>query len=79
MAEANIPMVWHLNDTDPENVYYELIYNGGDGKFDDLLVRIAAAEVTERVARAKLIEMAFNKAREKGLDTTRLRFRVNGN
>lgn len=68
-------MVWHATtDTDPP--MYMLLCESDDPMRDALRVEIAADQVTERAARAKLIEQAFLKARELHIDTSRLRFHV---
>lgn len=65
-------MNWFHDQSDPENALYILQCP----EMPDLQVQIAAATVTERAARAKLIEAAFQKARTQGIDTSRLRFHV---
>ena len=64
---------WKFDET-AEHPVYELQCT--DPAFPDLHVSVSADEVKERAARAMLIEKAFLKAREMGLDETRLRFHV---
>ena len=44
----------------------------------DLKVSVSSAEMTERVAKAKLMEAMFELGREKGIPPQRLRFKING-
>lgn len=71
---TTISMDWYENREDPEHVMYEL--RCPDPAYEKLNVSIPASEVTERVARAKLIEKAFAQAAELGVDETRMRFHV---
>ena len=59
-----ISMNWHENRDNPDDPKYELA------------VSVSMADEKERSARAKLIEKAFRRARELGIDETRLRFHV---
>ena len=67
---------WFYNDSNPEKPLYSLVCYDDTPLAADLYVEIAADAVTERAARAKLIELMFNKARELKIDTSRLRFKV---
>lgn len=63
---------WRLKETD--GLAYSLVcVNPG---YEQLQAEISADAVTERAARAKLIAMVFERAREQGIDTSRLRFHV---
>ena len=74
MSEKKLLNVdWKYDET-AENPLFELQCT--DPEYSELHVSVSAAEVKERVARAKLIELAFQKAREMGIDETRLRFHV---
>lgn len=76
MADERIIVSWFYDQSDPENPLYCLICEDPDPALADLRVSIPASQVTERAARAKLIEATFNKAHEMGLDVSRLRFHV---
>ena len=69
-----IPMNWNENRDDPENGRYELVCPMDE--YAELKVSVRMADEKERSARAKLIDMAFKRARELGIDETRLRFHV---
>lgn len=74
--ESLLRVEWVYNTDDPEKPLYTLVCRQDTPLAKDLYVEIAADAVTERAARAKLIEMMFNKAREMKIDTSRLRFNV---
>lgn len=74
MADDRIVVSWFYDETDPEKPLYSLVCR--DPAYEQLHVSIAASEVTERAARARLIEAMFGKAHELGLDVSRLRFHV---
>lgn len=78
MADDGLIMIrWHTDKTvDP--MMYRLVCENGDPAYSELTVSLSSAEVTERVARARLIGMMFEKARQMKIDGTRLRFQVNG-
>ena len=65
-----ISMNWHENRNNPEDEKYELIPEKEE--YAKLAVSVSMSEEKERSARAKLIEKAFRKARELGIDETRL-------
>ena len=46
--------------------------------YPDLQVSLSSEEVTERVARARLMEMMYALGAERGIHGNRLRFKVNG-
>lgn len=61
-------------DEKAEDPVFEL--QCSDPEFPELYVSVPASAVKERAARAMLIDLAFKKAREMGLDETCLRFHV---
>lgn len=78
MAEKELIMIrWHVDRTE-EPAKYMLICTNEDPALKELMVSVPSDQVTERVARARLIEQMFRLAREKGIDGTLLRFQVNG-
>lgn len=74
MADDRIVVSWQVDETDPEKPLYCLVSEHPE--HPALRVTIPVSEVTERAARARLIEQMFNKAHELGIDVTRLRFHV---
>lgn len=72
VGEGLYRMKWHVDDSqDPP--MYQLVCP----KIPDLVVSISSAEVTERVARARLISMAYEAAEARGIRPWELRFKVN--
>ena len=66
---------WHVDRTqDP--AMFMLICLHPD--YPDLQVSISSAEVTERVAKAKLMQEMYELGEKKGIEPKRLRFRING-
>ena len=61
-------------DPGAEQPCYELQCT--DPEYAELHVSLPAESVTERAARAQLIDKAFQKAMDMGLDVSRLRFHV---
>ena len=66
---------WHVDRTQ-EPAQYMLICLHPD--YPDLQVSISSEEVTERVAKAKLMQEMFELGSEKGIEPKRLRFKING-
>ena len=66
---------WHVDRTqDP--AMYMLICLHPD--YPDLQVSVSSAEVTERVAKAKLMQEMYELGESKGIEPRRLRFKING-
>ena len=66
---------WHVDRTqDP--AMYMLICLHPD--YPDLQVSVSSADVTERVAKAKLMQEMFELGEKKGIEPKRLRFKING-
>ena len=66
---------WHVDNTkDPKE--FQLICLHPDHQ--DLFVSVSSAEVTERVAKAKLMQQMYELGREKGIPPKYLRFKING-
>ena len=66
---------WHVDRTqDP--VVYQLVCLHPD--YPDLQVSVSSEEVTERVAKAKLMQEMFELGEKKGIEPKRLRFKING-
>ncbi len=66
---------WHVDrTTDP--AMYMLVCE--DPEHKDLEVSVSSGEVTERVAKAKLMQAMFELGKEKGIAPQYLRFKING-
>ena len=76
MAEEDLIRIrWHVDRT-KEPCEYMLVSQHPD--YPDLVVSISSGEVTERVAKARLMEQMYAKGKEMGIPATRLRFKING-
>ena len=76
MAEEELIRIrWHV-DREKDPCEYMLVSQHPD--YPDLVVSINSAEVTERVAKARLMEMMYSLGAEKGIPARRLRFKING-
>ncbi len=66
---------WHVDRTqDP--AMYMLVCLHPD--YPDLQVSVSSAEVTERVAKAKLMQEIYELGEKRGIPPQRLRFKING-
>ena len=66
---------WHVDRTqDP--AMFMLICLHPD--YQDLQVSVSSGEVTERVAKAKLMQEMFELGEKRGIEPRRLRFKING-
>ena len=66
---------WHVDRTqDP--ALFMLVCLHPD--YPDLQVSVSSAEVTERVAKAKLMQEMYELGEKKGIEPKRLRFKING-
>lgn len=66
---------WHVDRTqDP--ALYMLVCLHPD--YPDLQVSVSSAEVTERVAKAKLMQEMYELGESRGIEPRRLRFKING-
>ena len=73
--EDLIRIFWHVDRTkDPCD--YTLVCHNPD--YSDLEVRVSSADMTERVAKARLMEQMYNLGEERGISPDRLRFKING-
>ena len=66
---------WHV-DRETEPARYMLICLHPD--YPDLEVSASSADVTERVAKAKLMQEMYELGKAKGIPPQRLRFKING-
>ena len=66
---------WHVDKTkDPKE--YQLICLNPD--YPDLFVSVSSEEVTERVAKAQLMQKMYELGAKKGIPSKYLRFKING-
>ena len=66
---------WHTDRTQEPPVYM-LVCEHPD--YPDLQVSVSSAEVTERVAKAKLMQEMYELGEKRGIEPKRLRFKING-
>jgi len=66
---------WHV-DTTKEPKEFQLICLHPD--YPDLKVSVSSEEMTERVAKAKLMQQMYELGKEKGIQPKFLRFKING-
>lgn len=66
---------WHADKTkDPVEFMIYCLHPD----YPDLKVSVTADEMTERVAKARLMERMYAMAKEKGIEAKFLRFKING-
>ena len=66
---------WHVDRTQDPAVYM-LVCQHPD--YPDLQVSVSSQEVTERVAKAKLMQEMYELGGKRGIVPKRLRFKING-
>ena len=66
---------WHV-DRKQDPAMFMLICTHPD--YRDLQVSVSSAEVTERVAKARLMQEMYELGEKKGIEPRRLRFKING-
>ena len=66
---------WHVDRTQ-EPAMYMLVCLHPD--YPDLQVSVSSEEVTERVAKAKLMQEMYELGSKMGIEPKRLRFKING-
>ena len=66
---------WHVDRTQ-EPAMYMLVCLHPD--YPELKVSVSSAEVTERVAKAKLMQEMYELGEKHGIEPRRLRFKING-
>ena len=74
-TEKTIRIRWHVDRT-VEPAVFMLICE--DPEHSDLKVSVSSEEMTERVAKAKLMQAMFELGKEKGIAPQCLRFKING-
>ena len=66
---------WHVDRTQ-EPAMYMLVCQHPD--YPDLQVSVSSGEVTERVAKARLMQEMYELGEKRGIEPRRLRFKING-
>ena len=66
---------WHVDRTQ-EPALYMLVCQHPD--YQDLQVSVSSGEMTERVAKAKLMQEMYELGEKRGISAKRLRFKING-
>ena len=76
MEESELIRIhWHVDRSGGTAVYMRVC---DDPAHADLQVCASAEEMTERVAKAKLIQAMYELGKEKGIPLYRLRFKISG-
>ena len=70
-----IRICWHVDRTQ-EPARYMLVCKNPD--YPDLQVSVSSEEVTERVAKAKLMQEMYELGAQKSIEPKRLRYKING-
>ena len=73
--EELIRIRWHVDRSSDPAVYMLVCEHP---EHQDLTVSVPSDEMTERVAKAKLMQAMYELGREKGIPPQRLRFKING-
>ena len=66
---------WHVDRTQDPAIYMLICLHPD---YPDLQVSVSSAEVTERVAKAKLMQERYELGEKRGIQPQRLRFKING-
>ena len=76
MAENELIRIrWHV-DRSADPAVYMLVCE--DASHPELTVSVSSGEMTERVAKAKLMQAMYELGKQKGIPPQRLRFKING-
>ena len=73
--EELIRIRWHVN-REKEPCDFMLISENPE--YADLTVSVSSGDMTERVAKARLMEQMYSLAKKRGIPPQRLRFKING-
>lgn len=65
-------------DRSQETPVYRLICENKEEEYSDLEVHVSSEEMSERVAKAKLMQQMYELGKERGIPARRLRFKING-
>ena len=66
---------WHVDRTQDPAVFMLVCVHPD---YPDLQVSVSSSDVTERVAKAKLMQEMYELGEKKGIEPKRLRFKING-
>ena len=66
---------WHVDRSQDPAMYMLICLHP---EYQDLQVSVSSGEVTERVAKAKLMQAMYELGKEKGIAPQYLRFKING-
>ena len=66
---------WHVDRTQDPAIYMLICLHPD---YPDLQVSVSSAEVTERVAKAKLMQEMYELGEKRRIQPQRLRFKING-
>ncbi|QUA53356.1 hypothetical protein [Aristaeella lactis] len=66
---------WHVDRTQDPAMYMLICLHP---EYQDLQVSVSSGEVTERVAKAKLMQEMYELGEKRGIEPKRLRFKING-
>ena len=66
---------WHVDRTQTPAQYMLICM---DPEHQDLQVSVSSEEVSERVAKARLMQEMYELGSQKGIEPRRLRFKING-
>ena len=66
---------WHVDRTQDPAVFMLVCVHPD---YPDLQVSVSSEEVTERVAKAKLMQEMYELGESRGIEPRRLRFKING-
>ena len=76
MDEKELIRIHWMVDRSAEPSVFMLVCD--DPEHADLKVSVSSEEMTERVAKAKLMQAMYELGKEKGIPAYRLRFKING-
>ena len=76
VEEKDLIRIRWKTDKGQEPARYMLVSENPE--YADLTVNVSAEEMSERVAKAKLIQQMYELGKERGIPPSRLRFKING-
>ena len=76
MEEEKLIRIYWRVDRSAEPAVFQLVCD--DPAYADLRVSVSSEEMTERVAKAKLMQAMYELGKQKGIAPQYLRFKING-
>ncbi len=76
IEEKDLIRIQWKKDKEQEPVRYMLVSETPG--YEELMVSVSSEDMSERVAKAKLIQKMYELGKEKGIPASRLRFKING-